>query len=201
MLHSTRSCSSPGTVRSRFWRAGTAPQARTTPCRRRSTTTAQICRTRNLAGVDFSEAFLANEWNVTRTGGATQSASDAASIAAHGSNAEVSHRLARNHQRRTRPRSPPAHVGEIQRPDDTRYFSRSGSPPTYPTLAEAILKRDIGDRVRDHPQARPVEASPHRPNVVHSAHRRVRRERREAVADQRGSSARCDTISLWKVSD
>jgi hypothetical protein len=95
--------------------------------------------------LDISEQFLANVWNVTRSGGITQTASDAASIAANFDHAQSLTDV---------PVTTDAHAASIATAMLAKYKDPlTRIPPlelttTIPDVAEAILARDIGDRIR-----------------------------------------------------
>lgn len=95
-------------------------------------------------GMDYSEAFLANEWNVTRTGAVTDTAIDANSIAKYGKRSQaltdvpITNNLA----------------GVIANALITKYsepFRRVTRLELFtadPDVIDNLLQRDLGDRIR-----------------------------------------------------
>jgi hypothetical protein len=95
--------------------------------------------------IDYSESFLANEWNVTRRGGTTQTESDATSISKYYKRPQALTDV---------PVTTDANAGDIA----TSMLDKHKNPITRitsitlttaePTVAEAIFRRDIGDKIR-----------------------------------------------------
>ena len=95
--------------------------------------------------VDYSDSYLANEWNVTRTGGTTQTASDDASIARYLKRPQSLSDLAVTDD------SDASDIADDMLAKYKEPFLRvtSVSPDTSdPAALVKILKRDVGDRVR-----------------------------------------------------
>lgn len=95
--------------------------------------------------MDYSESFLANEWNVTRAGGLTQTASDTTSISRYYKRPQALTDL---------PVTTDGYASTIA----TAMLAKYKEPLTritsltlttqVPDVAEAIFRRDIGDRIR-----------------------------------------------------
>jgi hypothetical protein len=95
--------------------------------------------------IDYSESFLANEWNVTRAGGTTQSASDTTSIARY---------YKRPQSLTDLPVTSDGHASAIATAMKNKYREPMTRITTLvpkmsdPDTAEAVFRLDIGDRIR-----------------------------------------------------
>jgi hypothetical protein len=95
--------------------------------------------------LDYSEAFLVNDWNVTRTGGLVQTASDATSISRY---------FKRSQSITDLPVTSDAESLSVANAMLAKYkdpmirITSLTVTTQLPDLAEAIFRRDIGDRIR-----------------------------------------------------